>query len=303
MVFSTQQAIEIAGVKDGVVILKNGGFRMILQVSAVNFQLKSEQEQNSLVFNFQSFLNSLHFPIEIVVRSKRLDLAPYIEKIKGLVSKQPNELIRVQTEDYADFVSKLIGLANIMKKTYYVVVSYDPINIKNVNFMDRLFKKGQVFDHIKMSDTEFKANFDHLMERSNIVASGLGSMGLHCFQLSSDQIVELFYQIYNPEIAGKERVANPEDLAASVIMSKSEVREELTEKEAVQSQVMIDNSAVVQATIKQEAQQNKDTTTATPKPPEPKAEEKKEAPAPPVEKAPEQVAAEETTTVSEEKKV
>ncbi|HOX41417.1 MAG TPA: hypothetical protein PK263_04435, partial [bacterium] len=94
--FSTQQFIDIAGIKDGIVILKTGGYRLVLQVSAVNFDLKSEQEQNSLIFQYQSFLNSLHFPIEILIRSKRLDLTPYLDSIKKLGENQSNELIKMQ---------------------------------------------------------------------------------------------------------------------------------------------------------------------------------------------------------------
>jgi type IV secretory pathway VirB4 component len=122
MVSSTQQSVPIAGVKDGIIVLKNGGYRMILEISAINFSLKSEQEQNSLVFQYQSFLNSLHFPIQIVIKSKLLDLSPYLNKVKQASDKSLNELIKTQIEDYIDFVGKLVSVANIMKKSFYIII-------------------------------------------------------------------------------------------------------------------------------------------------------------------------------------
>ena len=115
---STQQNIKIAGIKDGIVFLDDGGYRFIMSCSTINFALKSEQEQNSLVFQYQSFLNSLHFPIQIVMQSKKLDLTPYLKKVSDLKDKQTNELIKMQATDYIDFVGNLINVANIMKKNF-----------------------------------------------------------------------------------------------------------------------------------------------------------------------------------------
>lgn len=257
MAFSTQQSIPIAGVKDGIMILKDGSYRMILQVSAVNFALKSEQEQNSLIFQYQSFLNSLHFPVEIVIRSRRLDLNPYLEKIKKASETSINELIKVQIGDYVDFVSKLIGLANIMKKTFYLVVPFDPINIKKLNVFDSLFAKTQTFDHLKVTDTDFKTYTDQLGQRASIIASGLASMGLHCLQLSTEEIIELFYQIYNPDESAKERVTDAGTLSAPVVIAQNEVSgtTEATNKDDFQRS--IDNANMVEEQQKQAAAQRR----------------------------------------------
>ena len=262
MVNSTQQSIQIAGIKDGVVILKNGGYRMIFQVMALNFALKSEMEQNSLIMQYQSFLNSLHFPIEITIRSRRLDLTPYIEKLKKSADKETNELIKIQTADYVDFIDKLINLANIMKKNFYVVFPYDPLTVSRANPIDNLFKKSQVYDHIKISDTEFKNHLDKLRERAGIVAGGLGSMGLHCQQLSTEQLIELFYEVYNPEIAFKERVKDAESIAGPVIVTQDEMvsaaqniaAARIGDDAGVQ---MIDNTAIIQEKKKMEMEQRK----------------------------------------------
>lgn len=253
MAFSTQQSVPIAGIKDGIVILKNGGYRMILEISAINFSLKSEEEQNSLVFQYQSFLNSLHFPIEVVIRSKRLDLSPYLTKVQKASEKSINELIRTQIEDYVDFVGKLISIANIMKKSFYVVIPFDPINVKKLNILDSLFSKAKSFDHLKISDAEFKTMTGQITERANTIASGLGQMGLHCIQLSTEEIIELFYQIYNPDEAGKERVTDAGALDSPVVISQGEVNvagvKPPTEKEEFAR--AIDNTAIVEQQQKQ----------------------------------------------------
>lgn len=259
MPYSTQQSIPIAGVKDGIIILKNGGYRMILEVAAINFSLKSEQEQNSLVFQYQSFLNSLHFPVEIVIRSKRLDLNPYLNKVRKASESSINELIKMQIGDYVDFVTKLISLANIMKKTFYVVIPYDPINIKKLNILDSLFAKTQKFDHLKIADTDFKAATSQLTERGNIIASGLGSMGLHCFQLSTEGVIELFYQIYNPEEAGKERITDASTLSSPLVIAKDEIVNSNDQSPAASSAAgsSIDNASIVEEHQKSAAQQRR----------------------------------------------
>lgn len=257
---ATQQFIDIAGIKDGVIILRNGGYRIILSVSATNFALKSDQEQSSLIFQYQSFLNSLHFPIQILMRSKRLDLSPYLKKMNDLVSKQDNELLKMQTIDYVDFVSRLIELANIMKKTFYVVVPYDPITIKKASMLDKLFNREKsVVAEMRISEDEFKKNSDQLRQRAQVVASGLGSMGLRSTQLVTEEIIEVFYQIYNPEVAGKEQFSNAEDLAAPVVAHVSEKKEEADQEKAnaaaEANEQVIDNSAEVASWQKEQSMQ------------------------------------------------
>lgn len=250
----TQQFIDLAGIKDGIVITTNGGYRMIFNVGVTNFSLKSEEEQNSIIFQYQGFLNSLHFPIEIVMRSKRLDLNPYIKKLTVLKEKQNNELLRVQMEDYIDFVGELVNMANIMKKNFYVVVPYDPIEIKKPSVIGKIFGgKGEI-GGIKVSDTTFKRYKDQLTERANTVASGLGGLGLHCVQLTTEEIIELFYGIYNPEVADIERFSDVEDLTSSLVTEKENVEEKVEATQQAQEAV-IDNSALVADQQKKAAKQ------------------------------------------------
>jgi hypothetical protein len=253
---ATQQFIDLAGIKDGIVITTNGGYRIIFNVGVTNFSLKSEEEQNSIIFQYQGFLNSLHFPIEIVMRSKRLDLNPYIKKLSVLKDKQNNELLRVQMEDYIDFVGELVNMANIMKKNFYVVVPYDPIEIKKPSVFGKIFGGKGEGSGIKIADTTFKRYKDQLTERANTVASGLGSLGLHCVQLTTEEIIELFYGIYNPEVADIERFSDVEELTSSLVTEKENINQEKensTEEQPEEN--VIDNSALVEDQQKKAAKQ------------------------------------------------
>ncbi len=251
MAVSTQSNIPIAGIKDGVIILKDGQYRIILEIAAINFDLKSEQEQNSLIFQYQSFLNSLHFPIEIVVQSKKLDLSPYLKKIQGLADKQTNELIKIQTQDYVDFVGQLVTLANIMKKRFYVTVGYQPIAVNN-GILDKLFKRSDVGTKLKISEADFNSYSKKLRQRAQTVAQSLGGMGLHCKQLSTQEIIENFYEIYNPEVAGKERLTDTNEVSGYVTQIKHEETQEQVSVPAenknsydISKEAVIDNKNIV----------------------------------------------------------
>jgi len=251
---STQENVPIAGIKDGIVILKTGQYRIILEVAAVNFSLKSEEEQNSLVMQYQGFINSLHFPIQIVVRSNKLDLSPYINRIKKIATEQKNDLIKMQTEDYADFVGQLINLANIMKKSFYVIVGYDPMNLSQGTFLDKILKRDQYVGKLKISEDEFEHNSKELRSRAQTIAGGLGGLGLHCEQVSTKELIELFYGIYNPEIAGKERLNDTGEIGSSYVtqLKPAGVAEKEEAKPAEQDEATkIDNREIVQQTVKQ----------------------------------------------------
>lgn len=255
-VASTQENVPIAGVKDGIVILKDGQYRIVLEVTAINFSLKSEEEQNSLVLQYQGFLNSIHFPIEIVIRSKRLDLAPYINRIKGLAEKQTNELLSIQTTDYVDFVGQLINLANIMKKSFYVVIGFQPLSVGQGTVLDKLLHRQKSVD-LRISDEEFSHNAKEILQRGQNVAQGLGSMGLHCKQINTEEVIELFYGIYNPEVAGKERLTEAENVSSAFVSSreKKESPDQTVNLEEANQQAAIDNKALVEEQEKNKARE------------------------------------------------
>ena len=187
---STQQFLEIDRIKEGVVILKNKALRGVIMVSSQNFALKSEDEQNAIIYQFQNFLNSLDFSIEIVVQSRRLNITGYLEKLKELEAQQENELLKIQTAEYQKFIRDLIAGGAIMSKSFFVVVPFTLIEIPGIK------KTDAVFDEEK-----FQRAKSQLWQRIEFVALGLRRSGLQCVPLNTSELIELFWSLYHPEEA------------------------------------------------------------------------------------------------------
>lgn len=203
---STQEHLPFSAVYDDVLVTKKGQFNQIVMVHSVNFGLKSEEEQNAIIYQYQSFLNSLSFPIQIIMNSKRLDLSNYIKDLEGRIAQEPNELIRYQIQEYVDFVDKLISIANIMDKKFFIVVPYHlpPNELSGSGLLASIFGNPSV--HLQVPLKKFKIIKDELNQRTNVVASGLTSIGISSQILSTKQIIELFYRVYNPEEAVQEKL-------------------------------------------------------------------------------------------------
>ena len=211
---STQLFLDIAEIKDNVVVLKNGGLRAILQTTSINFNLKSEEEQNSIIYGYQNFLNSLDFPVQIVIQSRKLDVDKYIESVREIGEQHTNVLLKEQTNEYCDYILKLVEYADIMEKKFYVVVPFDPYRNRNQSafskFMSSISSSDSV-DAIRRRHKEFEELSKGLMERINAVIAGLEGCNLRVAQLSTSQLIELFYQIYNPVTSRNEKI---EDLSS-----------------------------------------------------------------------------------------
>lgn len=188
----TQRFLNIADVQDDILILKNGELRQILVVEALNFALKSEQEQAAIIYQYQAFLNSLQFPIQITVQSRRLDLTPYLTNLEKKAKESTSPLVQAQIADYVDFVGRLINLGNIMEKHFYVTVPYS--GTVGVGAMARLFGKGQV----NLSDKAFAEAKSKMNDRTEQVRGGLSSIGLGVRPLTTQEIIQLLYSTYNP---------------------------------------------------------------------------------------------------------
>src|SRR5690606_23400628 len=155
---STQTFLKIAEVKNDTIVLKNGGLRGVLSVSSINFNLKSEDEQNAIIYSYQGFLNTLEFPIQIVVRSKQLDIDDYLEDLKKVGENQTNQLLQQQTFEYIEYVSKLVEYADIMEKEFYVIVPYDPFRAQELNLFQKFFQNMNPKDNyseVKKRHEEF----------------------------------------------------------------------------------------------------------------------------------------------------
>jgi len=209
---STQKFLQIAEIKDGVVIMNDGSLLSVLMISSLNFYLKSEEEQKALVAGYVQFLNSIDFPIQIIIQSRKLNIEGYLAKIKDAERKQTNELLKMQTKDYIEFVRELVDLADIMSKKFYVVVSYAPLKAGKKSFYNRLMEVLYPAAKVVLSKDKFFKHKDKLRGRVDLVANGLSSLGLNIVPLDTQGLIELYYNSYNPAISETERIANIEKL-------------------------------------------------------------------------------------------
>ena len=195
---TTQQLLEIEDIREGVIILKNKALRGVIMVSSLNFALKSEEEQNAIIYQFQNFLNSLDFSIEIVVQSRRLNIMGYLDKLKELERAQENELLKIQTAEYQKFIRDLIAGGTIMSKTFFVVVPFTLIEIPGIKTTKGFFTCQPV---AIFTEEQFQRAKSQLWQRMEFVALGLRRCGLQCIPLNTSELIELFWSLYHPEEA------------------------------------------------------------------------------------------------------
>lgn len=208
---STQRFLPIAEIRDGTAVLKNGGVRAILKTSSVNFNLKSSDEQNALIYAYQGFLNTLDFPVQILVRSRKLDIDMYVDSLSEIAKKQESPLMRKQTVEYMEYIKKLVEYADIMEKNFYVIIPHDPLRAKDLNIFQQFSRSIHPEDsitNIRLRHREFDALRKKLSQRVNIVKAGLEGCGLRINELGTNEIVELFYQIYNPGTSRNQKLHN-----------------------------------------------------------------------------------------------
>jgi len=188
---STQQFLEVKEIKQGVVVLKNKALRGVIMVSSLNFALKSQDEQNAIIYQFQSFLNSLDFPLQTVVQSRKLNITGYLDKLKDLEKEQKNELLKIQTAEYRNFIEELIVGSSIMSKNFFVIVPFTSIEIPGIT------SKGSG----KTIDDQFQRAKSQLWQRMEFVSMGLRRCGLKCIPLNTTELIELFWSLHHPEEA------------------------------------------------------------------------------------------------------
>lgn len=206
---STQRHLRISEITNDTLILKNGGVRAVLEVSAVNFNLKSEAEQSAIISSYQSFLNTLSHPVQIVIQSRKLELDTYLAKLKVTANGQANELLKQQTLEYVDYIKRLLEYADIMDKKFYVVVPYEALVKKKSSligkFLDRMRGKETYSDYVYK-----KKNFNRLKKgldsRVNTIESGLENCGLKIKRLDTTELIKLYYTSYNPEVSQSDEI-------------------------------------------------------------------------------------------------
>lgn len=205
---STQKYIDIAEIKEDIVIMRDGTMRAVLLVSSINFALKSEDEQNAIISSYVSFLNNISFPLQIIIQSRELNIEEYIIRLKEKEKEQTNELLKMQTGDYIAYIQELVDMSKIMNKRFYIVVPYNPLTDKQKGFFSKLFDLFRPDVTIKMKDKIFSNRRKEIMRRVDNVMGGLGSMGLGAVQLDTQSLIELYYNTYNPITSANEKLVD-----------------------------------------------------------------------------------------------
>jgi len=193
---ATQEFVPIDDVRDGIAMLKDGSMRGILMASSINFALKSDDERQAILLQFQDFLNSLDFSIQILAQSRRLDIRPYIALLEGRYKEQTNDLMKIQIEQYIAFIKGFTDSTNIMTKNFFIVVPYDSAIISSKNSLP--FGLGGKEKSKEDKEEDFEEKKNQLEQRMGVVEQGLVRCGIRVAKLGTDEVVELFYKIFNP---------------------------------------------------------------------------------------------------------
>lgn len=221
---STQNTLQFAEIRDGIVIMNDGSFRSVIMLKSINFDLMSPQEREGVESGYQAFLNSLYFPIQIFIRSERVDIRPYIERLDKIRSEHDNMLLSMLMEDYLGFITELSQQTNIMDKRFYMVLPYFPKSdvqkaiTQSKNFfsgLTGLLKEKE--QHVIVNEQDLEAAKTELRNRVQAALAGLQQCGVQGVPLDTQELIELYYDTYNPDTATRQQLKNFEDLSAPVV--------------------------------------------------------------------------------------
>ncbi|MFA6171171.1 MAG: hypothetical protein WCW77_03445 [Patescibacteria group bacterium] len=209
---STQSYLDISEIRDNTLVMKDGTMRAVIMVSSLNFALKSDDEQNAIVAAYVSFLNNIEFPLQIVIQSRELNIENYMKDLGQRQKEQTNELLKIQTAEYIQYVKELISIGKIMSKHFYIIVPYNPLSDKQKAFFPRLMDVFRAATLVRMKDEMFFRRKVQLDYRAENIIGGLMSMGLNAVQLDTQGLIELLYNTYNPETSSNEKLVDTDKL-------------------------------------------------------------------------------------------
>ena len=222
---STQNTLQIAKIRDGIVIMNDGSFRSVVMVKSVNFDLMSPQEQEAVEYSYQGFLNSLYFPVQIFIRSQKVDLQPYITKLDKIRSEHDNMLLAMLMQDYIGFIDRLSQQTNIMDKKFYVVIPFDPKpDVQKALSQSKNFLTGLLGlfnskeQHVVINEADLEKAKSELRNRVQAVMQGLGQCNIQALPLDTQELIELYYDTYNPDTATRQQLKNFGDLDSDVVI-------------------------------------------------------------------------------------
>lgn len=219
---TTQNSLLISEIRDSMVIMSDGSFRAVVACKSINFDLMSSREREGVEYSYQNFLNALYFPIQIFVRSQRVDIGPYIDRLTTIRRSQDNMLLNVLMDDYINFIDVLSQEANIMDKSFFVIVPYFPVGDLNSVIKESKGLFGKIFAKPQSTATKIdKVTYDkakdEIKNRVDSITSGLFQIGVKSVQLNTKELGELYYNMYNPDTAVREPLGDFEDVTSTYV--------------------------------------------------------------------------------------
>ncbi len=196
---ATQEFVPIKEVRDGIIVLKDGGFRAIVLANSTNLSLKSDDEQRATILQFQNFLNTLDFSIQISVQSRKLNIMPYLTLLENRMKVQNEPLLKLQTKEYIEFIKNFTESVNIMTKNFFIVVPYTHMNLTpDSGIFKNFFPKKNRKEEEAKNQLDFEEKRSQLEERVSVIQQGLSRCGIKSAQLGTEEVVEVFYKVFNP---------------------------------------------------------------------------------------------------------
>ncbi len=195
---SLQNQLDIVDIKKGAVALRDGSLRGVLAVSSINFELKAQEEQEAIIYNYQGFLNTLDFSVQILISSKKFDVDPYLNMLEKRKRKTLNNMLKKQITDYVDFISELTEISNIMSTYFYIIVPFYPIEQKKQGILEKIFSLVNPRKAIYQERENFETCRSQLFLRMEQVRESLINLGLDIAPLETEDLIELFYNFFNP---------------------------------------------------------------------------------------------------------
>lgn len=220
---TTQNSLLISEIRENMVVMNDGSFRAVVACKSINFDLMSAREREGIEYSYQNFLNALYFPIQILVRSQRVDIGPYIDRLSNIRRSQDNMLLNVLMDDYINFIDILSQEANIMDKSFFVVVPYYPTgdltNIKGQSkgVFSKIFSKNTGATVTKIDSVTYQKAKDEIKNRIDAVTSGLFQVGVKSVQLGTKELGELYYNVYNPDTAVREPLGDFDSVTSTYV--------------------------------------------------------------------------------------
>jgi len=218
---STQNSLLLSEVRDNMVIMADGSFRAVVACKSINFDLMSSREREGVEYSYQNFLNALNHPVQILIRSQRVDIGPYIDKLVQIRRNQDNMLLNVLMDDYINFVDILSQEANIMDKSFFIAIPYYPQgDVSNIveqgkGFFGKIFSKPNSIT--KIDTVTYEKAKTEIKNRVDGVMAGLFQMGIQSLQLNTKELGELYYNFYNPDTAVREPLGDFDDVTATYV--------------------------------------------------------------------------------------